>query len=152
MMDIVRYCVYGLIPVVLAAGCAKSDGLNRGGTITGTVTVDGKPIPGGTIQFYSADGVHAPQVNVKPDGTYLIHEPPLGPCRVVVRTSHLRHLAGRPAPKGSEFVLLDEDTAAGYVPIPAKYESREETDLIYDVPPGDSVFNVDLSIGKSSGR
>ncbi len=134
-----------VLSLSLVAGCGKRDGLNRGGKVSGTVSLDGKLIPGGVIQFFSADGVHAPQVNIMPNGSYLLMEPPLGPCKVVIRTSHLRHLAGKTASQRSNsFLNVDEDTATGYAPVPGKYESPESTDLVYNVLPGDSIYNIDL--------
>lgn len=51
--------------VVLASclpGCAESDGLDRG-SVTGKVTLDGQPVPEGTITFWPTEGTTGPMAS-----------------------------------------------------------------------------------------
>ena len=66
-----------LIPVLPAVAClclAAGCGGNGDGrvTVTGTVTLDGKPAEGGTIAF--VNGVNRASARIQPDGTYSLSE------------------------------------------------------------------------------
>jgi hypothetical protein len=70
---------------------------------SGTVTLDGKPLPTGSITFISAeDPRFRVTAMIKPDGGFRVADAPLGRVRVAIETESAR---GNP----------------GYVPIPARY-------------------------------
>ena len=63
--------------VLLAAGCSSK------GTITGTVTYKGTPIPQGSVQFMPENG--GPTVSaVINDGQYTAEKVPTGPSKVTI--------------------------------------------------------------------
>lgn len=63
--------------VLLSAGCSSK------GTITGTVTYKGTPIPEGSVQFMPENG--APTVSaVINDGKYTAEKVPVGPAKVAI--------------------------------------------------------------------
>jgi len=75
----IRKCVCIGLPllVLLAAGCSSQ------GTITGTVTYKGKPIPEGSVQFMPENG--SPTVSaVINDGKYTAEKVPVGPAKVAI--------------------------------------------------------------------
>lgn len=140
-------CVAALL--ACAAGCG--DGLNRGGELSGKVLLGDKPIGGGRVEIFSADDRHSGSCEVRPDGGYTLKEPPLGKCKLVVTTSHLK---GIPLPprndKGkvsgsSGGMMFPEDVGLVYVPIPERYERREQTDLSVIVARGKQPHDVVLS-------
>jgi hypothetical protein len=76
-------------------GCSKS------GKVTGTVKLDGKIIPIGTITFHPAKGA-AVSAEIE-DGKYTVEKVPPGECTVTVDTSRYRNeskSAGKEGPGG----------------------------------------------------
>lgn len=76
-----------LLPLVTGCGAGK-------GNISGEVTLDGKPLPAGTITFYPAkkalgNPVPAPIT----DGKYSVQGVPVGNTRVTVETSSIKSQA-----------------------------------------------------------
>jgi hypothetical protein len=139
------------LAALAAAGCGTSDGLNRGGSLAGVVRVDGKPAGGGRVELYSDDGKNSVSCQIGPEGEYRLAEPPLGKCKVVVVTSHLRGMTPPPkAPKGQKVVgsggmVYQADVGYAYTPVPAKYESPATTDLTVEVRKGDQTEDLNLS-------
>ena len=68
---------------LLAAGCGSK------GTVTGTVTHNGTPLKGGTIQFIPEDGSQVAGAEIGEDGRYTIEKVPAGKVKVVVETYSL---------------------------------------------------------------
>ncbi|MEZ6126377.1 MAG: carboxypeptidase-like regulatory domain-containing protein [Planctomycetaceae bacterium] len=68
-----KYCLSYLILVALAglAGCGKSIE-NAEATATGTVTLDGNPLPGGVVELAPMDGGRAAFGTIQQDGTFTI--------------------------------------------------------------------------------
>ncbi|OWK36748.1 hypothetical protein [Fimbriiglobus ruber] len=135
--------------------CEKPDGLNRGGELTGMIALDDKPIGGGRVEIYSADGVNAVGCDVRPDGGYTLKEPPLGDCKLVVKTSILKGMPPPPkTPAGpkppakensSAGMVVPKDVGLVFVPIPAKYEELATTDLKVTVKSGKQTHDIKLA-------
>jgi hypothetical protein len=133
------------------AGCSPPDGLNRGGDLSGAVTIDGIPVGGGRVEIFSADEKNSVGCQIRPDGTYTLSEPPLGECKIVVKTSQLK---GMPAVVKTKEGFAGKDSSAGmiypkdvglvYTPIPDKYEDLATTDVKHVVPKGKSTFDIQL--------
>ena len=70
-------------------GCGGGGGKAK---VTGTVTLDGKPLPAGTIAFIPEKGP-AVAASIR-DGVYTAAAVPIGDVKVTVETASLRHLAG----------------------------------------------------------
>jgi hypothetical protein len=143
----------GLVLAAGFCGCSQPpDGLNRGGTLSGTVRLDGKPLGGGRVELYSEDGQHTVSCQIGPDGQYRVSEPPLGTCKVVVVTSHLKGMAPTPKPTGKDQktvgsggMVYQTDVGYAYTPIPSKYEAPATTDLTVTVQKGDQSQDLTLS-------
>jgi hypothetical protein len=109
-------------------------------TLTGTVTLDGKPIGPGILVFAPTEGAQNPAIgNVEADGRYSVKTSRTsglkpGRYRVSVNITEL-------PPPGSE----NQRLAALPLLHPKKYESAETSGLEYDVAPGSNEINVELS-------
>jgi hypothetical protein len=146
--------LWRLLAVSLAlavCGCGSAGGLNRGGSLSGIVTLDGKPLGGGRIEIFSEDGKNAVSCQIRPDGSYTLEEPPLGPCKLTVKTSHLKSMppvsgvrrgSGEGASRG---IILPQDVGLVYTPIPQKYEDLATTDLTVTVEKGKQTHNITLT-------
>jgi hypothetical protein len=135
--------------VALISGCTKNDPLNRGATVTGKVTLDGVPLGGGVVVFESPDGRFNPQSVIRVDGTYIIQEPPLGPCNVSVKTSHLKSFAPPLSMKGKvsqkAYPGFSEEEVGYFTAIPIKYENATTSGLNLEVVAGDLTKNLELT-------
>jgi hypothetical protein len=77
-------------------------------SVTGKVTLDGKPLAGGTIIFHAADDDQFVGTKIKEDGTYKVVRVPAGKYRVAIKSK------GVPARYGSEDTsALTVEFAAG---------------------------------------
>jgi hypothetical protein len=135
-----------LAALALAAGCAKGDGVNRGGKLTGTITIDGKPVGGGEVIILSADGKHSMSGRIRNSGAYEILEPPLGPCKLAVITSPLKEVPP-PSKKKGPVDFTDPKTGEWpiYVAVPEKYEKPDTSGLVVEVKGGDQSHDIPLT-------
>ena len=154
---------------VMHAGCSGS--VNTA-TVTGKVTVDGKPVTAGTVVFESEDGRAQGSGYLRTDGSFKVAEAPIGPCKIVVKVSQFNRsttggamgaIPGGPAAGGAsgrspmakdkaENSIPDDAKLSGppagespglvYVAIDKKYESLESTDLRYTVVKGEQTHNI----------
>ena len=113
--EIAVVCGGMLVVLMVVVGCGKKPATreaNRGG-VTGMVTLDGKPIGGGTITFISAkDPIYRVTAMVKFDGSFTVSDAPLGDVLVAVETASAQ--IGNPK---------------GYVAIPLKYANINTSGL-----------------------
>jgi hypothetical protein len=93
-------------------------------TVTGTVTLNGQPLPGGTIYFESAGGIGTSMI-IGDGGKYSTDRAPIGMNRVTIETQSLQY-----------------GNTAAYVKIPTKYGDAMTSGLTADVKAGD---NVDMN-------
>jgi hypothetical protein len=135
-----------LTALLLVIGCGRGDGVNRGGKLTGKVTLDGKPVGGGEVTVIGADGKHSMSGKIRNSGEYEIMEPPLGPCKLAVVTSSIKDV---PPPSAKKGPVNFTDPATGewpiYVPIPAKYEKPETSGLTVEIKGGDQTHDIPLT-------
>jgi hypothetical protein len=109
--------------------------------VKGKVTYDGKPVPGGTIQFTDEADTQMSMAYLTIDGEFSISRAPAGPVRVVVRTEDAKtFLDERTAKmlqaKGVAAVAVNpKEKGNKFVPIPAKYGDRNSTDLKFELKP-----------------
>jgi hypothetical protein len=133
----------GFVALFLA-GCGDA-GLNRGGSLTGEVTIDGKPVTAGTVLVVSENDKYAVSGFINEYGKYTVKEPPLGPCKIAVQTRDKKG-STRPADTGkggkagsgsAGMVLPDpEEIGLTYVPIPDHYEEAKTSGLVVEVKAG----------------
>lgn len=114
--------------VLLAVvGCGGGELPPNRSEISGTVTFDGKPLPGGSVIFISETDPNMSVPALIIDGKYATKRAPLGACRVTVETESL--LLGNPD---------------AYVKIPQHYDRADESGLTVTLEPGKNVANFDL--------
>ena len=133
-----------LLLAVFAAGCEPGTG-----SLSGTVTFKGQPLPGGIVAVVCSDGRVADS-KIAPDGTYSIEYAPAGDLKVKVITQPpvsgmkspnpmARNVRRDPGSRSEPFAPL-----GGYVPIPERYRDAERSGLscavvkgkqtTYDIP------------------
>jgi hypothetical protein len=104
-----------LLALVFALGCGpRTPRMEAGrGRATGTITLDGKPLRGGTIFLVSAkDSMYQVAVSIKPDGTFSVADAPTGDVLVAVDNESQKF-----------------NNPQVYVPIPAKYKDVKTSGL-----------------------
>lgn len=107
-----------LIVVTIGCGGGAPKDESRA-QVSGVVTLDGKPLPAGTLTFKSKNSPKATQISIKADGKYSTDRVPLGVNLVGVETESLR--------SGSPRL---------YTPIPAKYTEYMTSGFEVDVKAG----------------
>jgi hypothetical protein len=103
---------FGIVLAALAvAGCSKT------GTISGKVTLNGEPLPGGMVFASSGnpdrDFERAPAARIEPDGSYFMIDVPRGKVRLCVMT-----VAKMGSVRSPDAV---KEPWGAFVPIPARY-------------------------------
>jgi hypothetical protein len=117
--------------VSVAAGLLQLSGCDARGTVTGKVTLKGKPLLRGVVIFYDRDGEDY-FGQVQRDGSYTVANIPCGPMKIAVHTRG-------PTPPGP---LIPPP---GHVPIPKHYYDPWKSGLELDVRRGLQVFMIDLN-------
>ena len=75
-----------LAAVWLAGGCSSGPSKPQtANSVSGTVFLNGKAINYGTVAFYNANGLQRKSI-ILIDGSYSVHNPPLGEVKIVVET------------------------------------------------------------------
>jgi hypothetical protein len=117
-----RAAAIGLV-MLLCAACHKSESsqdTNRG-PVSGKVTLDGNPLPGGSITFFSAiDKQNRVTALIRPQGEFAVAGAPLGKVQVTVETDSFNANRKKDTPK-----LL----------IPEKYRKAETSGLTAEIGP-----------------
>jgi hypothetical protein len=104
-----------LIFLVLAVGCGKRAPVHEAnrGPVSGSLSLDGKPLPGGTIGFISVkDPRYCVTAMIQTDGTFRVADAPTGEVKISVDTESAR--IGNPS---------------AYFPVPAKYRNANTSGL-----------------------
>lgn len=135
------------LAALLAAALGCSGGKSGPGsvgpttTVTGKVTVGGKPLTGGMIAFHSAGDMSKNSSGaIKGDGTYEVTGVPPGECKVAIDNSSLKNA---PTVAGG----ADVPGMAGatkYMPIDAKYAKPESSGLTATVKGEKDTADFDL--------
>lgn len=135
-MKPITFTAGGLVIALLALGCGDSGRA----PVSGTVMLDGKPLPEGSISFFPTDGNRGPSAGgVIQDGAFEIDArdgPILGKNRVEIRSNTRtgRKIVDPRMPT----MQLDEILA-----IPKRYNSDSE--LVREVQPGHNELNFELN-------
>jgi hypothetical protein len=138
------------------AGCTPGDPLNRGGSLSGKVTIDGEPVTAGNLLLISEDGNWTGTAPLRGDGTYTVKEPPLGNVKVAVQTELYRDrrvptqypsAKGKDKLPGSGGMSLPDPSVRGlvYKEIPEKYEKPETSGLTCVVQRGHQQHDFPLT-------
>jgi hemoglobin len=94
--------------------------------VSGKVTLDGKPLPAGSIVFTTQDGKGNTNGLIAPDGTYIVDRVPKGPVKIHITV---------PAAPGEKKQA---------VTIPAKYTNSATSGLTLEVQQGQNNFDIIL--------
>jgi len=140
----IHYLVIVAAGIVLQAGCGKPA---TSASVTGNVTVAGKPVTGGMVRFYATDG-RSVGGQIDSTGKYRVADAPIGENKVTVVTSHLKG-TGKPdrfadMSKPPEDALPDPQAPPVYVEIDAAYESVDSTNLTATVTGGENSIDLNL--------
>ena len=146
----VSLLVAGLL--LLVVGCGSR------GTVTGTVSYKGQPIPAGTIVFTPDSG--EPAVNAPiADGKYTADKVPPGPAKVSVSSTvaegggmtpmqmALQKSGGKPPedmPEGARKLMEGAANAKKGIKIPEDYGDPAKSGLTYTVKGGKQTQDFDL--------
>jgi hypothetical protein len=134
-----------LLPLALLA----AGGCSGRGTISGHVTLNGKPVPLGTISFHCQEGRHEVCNALIRDGSYSLTGVPTGPAKVTVASSMTPSAAG----EGAAATRREPDKggrgrrpAANPPPptIPRRYGDPDQSGLSHRVTSGAQVYDVDV--------
>jgi hypothetical protein len=139
------FCVFVTLAVV---GCGKSSG-----TVSGKVTLDGKPVPGGSINFacLNEDGQvqTARSASIDKDGSYLVAKIPEGPVKITIQgpphgvpPEALKRMRSRGGPGPGRTMRIAEGEP---VDIPTRYTDEKTTDLTYTVVGGNQEHDIALT-------
>ena len=137
------------IAVALFAGVSLQSGCNKPfGSVTGTITLGGAPLPAGLVSFLAEDGTVV-SANVDANGNYRVDNVPAGLARVMVYTAFNENL-------GSSGDLLKnqgrdptrfKDVPKSSVPlvmVPQKYSTPETSGLSVTVGKGETKYDIPL--------
>ena len=125
---------------MILTGCGRSDG-PRLGQVSGTVTLNGKPVSNGVVTFMSEEGFGA-SAPLNAEGNYTLRSQygvgiPLGNYKVIVAppSAQAQDLA---APSG-------QPTAQTASEIPKKYHEFATSGFEFKIERGKQEFDLDLT-------
>ena len=132
-----------LLVAAALPGCESDEPWERA-AVSGLVTVDGDPLPLGTVTFAPAAGTAGPKVSAAvADGFYSLPRD-AGPAVGTARVSVVRR---DPAMPGMQDERIIDDPglipANPLPPLPARY--HDETELTAEIAPGANGVNFDLT-------
>jgi hypothetical protein len=155
--------VLTLLLGLLSAGCGGSS--KNKNVVYGQVLYQGKPLPGGTVTFFTPDKGAFSNL-ITPEGTYAIHKVPVGQVKIAVQPPRPRQAnpvmqammkdkEKQISPEEREKMLpaqkekaKDESStpaaAESAVTIPARYSDPEKSGLELMVTGGRQAHNIEL--------
>jgi hypothetical protein len=126
----IRTSIAALTCLFVLGGC--SENAEQMYPVTGTVTLDGKPLPDGNIQFVPLDGKHGAEPGIIKDGRYELAAIE-GQKRVEI--------------SASKIILGSSLRGAGGEPVPEEYlpeRYNASSELTADVKPQENVIDFPL--------
>lgn len=133
-----RRCLVLLLALVpLAAGCGGGSGADKGVTVTGTVTFDGKPLPAGQVVFEIPGSNEQRVGGITEGGKFEIKEVPVGKVKAAVRTSMFT--AQFAAEQKFASKAGGKADKPEFVSVPFKYENPATANLQFEIAAGKPV-------------
>jgi hypothetical protein len=123
-------CTAGV--VLFCTGCGGP------GTVSGKVSLDGTPLPGGLVSFHDSEG-QTRSGGISREGTYTVSNIAPGKTQVSVLT--LSERRGIREPEGGKRAM---NSLGPYVPIPAKYMDKDRSGLALEVKTGRQDFDIQM--------
>jgi hypothetical protein len=132
---------------LFGVGCSQGQG-----TVSGTVSFQGKPLEFGSVVIVGADGIPR-SAHIMPGGAYTLPEVPCGAAKLAVHS---------PDPAEQDDILEQEKVKfqkglvktldrkvpdidrAKWFPIPSDYSDFEKSGLEYHVKKGNNSFDIQL--------
>jgi hypothetical protein len=137
----------GVLPIVLltlplATGC----GGQAKGTVSGTVTYQGKQLPSGMVTFVPEKGapLYSP---IQSDGSYRMENVPAGPVKIGVqpKTAQATQDAPSAMPRNpADYGKVKTAQSKSDAPIPPKYADPNQSGLTYTVTQGSQQHDIVL--------
>jgi hypothetical protein len=135
-----RYRTVTLFGVLLLTGCAPATS-----TVTGTVTLNGKPVTEGQVSFIFADGMVVTAM-IQADGSYMAPEVPVGPARVAVYGPAVAQAEAEIIKvKGKEGGKARTPPKAAKGDIPDRYSNPDTSGLSVTVTKGETKYEIPLT-------
>jgi hypothetical protein len=117
------------------SGCGKS-----AGSVSGKVFYQGKPLPGGNVNFMSEGPNSTVKTSeIKSDGSYSVSGLPVGPAKITVQGLTARRLAQLPG-QGEK----SDQGEQKEVFVPPQYSNAEKSGLKLDVKGGAQNLDIEL--------
>jgi hypothetical protein len=124
------------------AGCGSGTS-----SVSGQVTLNGKPLSGGAVTFYGANG-QAGGSSIDAEGKYAMVKGPVGEVKVTVAAAQPRQSPRmskeRDAPKHPGDKGPAPSPTGKPVVIPDKYKDQGKTPLTYTLTAGSQVIDIEL--------
>jgi hypothetical protein len=152
-------CGLSLGLLIVSAGCGEHARSVQHAEVSGRVLFQGKPLPGGVVNFVAVKGAFANTGFIDENGNYTI-KPPVGEVMIGVDNRMLAHgqqVGDRPKEEKSirqkkvaEAEAQQATPPKGplkgrYVPIPESYTDPTTSKLTYTVKPGSQTHDIELS-------
>ena len=125
--------------VTAASGCGGSRA-----SVSGRVTLDGKPLDHGTVAFQPTGGGPVGYGTIRSGGSYSIQtgqQQGLAPGQYVVTVQSVAQLAEAQRQVAVSGTMSE---ATGQLLTPPRYASRDMTPLRFQVKPGDNTIHLEL--------
>jgi hypothetical protein len=123
------------VVVVLAIGCGGGKKKDVGGSITGTIKYNGKPVNGGALMVYAKAGNKSTPFAISQEGEYHISDLPEGEYKLVIQPNvpppsppPAKGVDASKAAKAPK-VEMPKSSQPPTIKIPDKYKKAETTDL-----------------------
>jgi hypothetical protein len=117
--------------LALCFGCGKHES-----SITGAVTVDGKPLTRGTVTFHPKAGGAAAYARIDADGSYTVKT---GDQEGLKAGDYVATVVATAAPGPGQ-----SEAAMGKLIIPARYGTIEQSKLEYTITAGSNKIDITL--------
>lgn len=145
-----RAASFGLLMAFVVSGCSHSVKAPQTTEVSGKVTYNNKPVPGGVVTFVAVKGGFAGNGTIDENGNYKATSVPVGDVKITVSNKMLS--AGRGAPAPGHGPMLGgrpggekpNEQKGHYIALPPKYADADTTDLTYTVVSGPQSHDITL--------